>query len=102
MIEYQTEPCNSLNREATFFGITQTLFFLWIGVVVMAYIVYYVVSLLSVDFLTNSVLFTESLLLIGVLLYLKKLGSKLVLSEVQKSFVYLSRPKWIKAKKIEK
>lgn len=98
MIEYQTEPCNSLNREAIFFGVTQTLFFLWIGVAIMAYIIYFIVSLLKVNILTNIVLFSESIILISVLLYLKKKGSKLVLSEIQKAYMYLSRPKWVKAK----
>jgi hypothetical protein len=98
MIEYQTEPCNSLNREANFFGVTQTLFFLWIGVAIMAYIIYFIVSLFKVNMLTNFVLLFESTLLIGVLLYLKKKGSKLVLSEIQKAYIFLSRPKWVKAK----
>ena len=101
MIEYQTEPCNSLNREANFFGITQTLFFLWIGAVVMGYIVYYVVSLFRVNILTNAVLFSQAFLLICALLYLKKIGAKLVLSEIQKSYVFMSRPKWVKAKNFD-
>ena len=98
MTEYYIEPCNSLKREALFFGIPQTLFFLFIGVVVMFYLIYNIVSAFGNTKLTIGLVLVESTISLVSFFYLKSKGPNLIISEIQKNFVFLSRPHWIKAK----
>lgn len=98
MIEYLIEPCNSLKREPMFFGIPQQLFFLWVSSALFYYIIYTVASSFNIGYYKGIIL--AILIFIGVvsLFYLKKKGGTLNISEIQKKFVYSSRPHWIKAK----
>jgi len=98
MITYATEPCNSLKREPFFWGIPQQLFFLWVGLCLFLYILYTVVSAFDIKYLTVGLSVFIVIVVLGSFYYLKTKGPSLNIGELQKKFIYLSRPHWIKAK----